>query len=162
MCASRKCCWKMECNINNGLHVSVVACVHQLGDICINQYQPVSANGYVLWSGVNGKQQHPRPACLSLGVFKTTRRHKRLPTIGNFSQGQCALGKRHQPITIDIFQMILVVDFRISHGMCTLLRRHRVWIGYRIRGPCTSLSIRRSWPSRITLGLHTMASRCWM
>ena len=76
-------------------------------------------------------------ARLSRGLCTLATCHQRLQMSGTFSQGLCASDKRHHPMASAISQMILVVDFCIGRGLCTLLSQRPSLIGRINRGLCT-------------------------
>ena len=104
LCSSCKRRKKMECNISKGLHVLLMACVHQKGDICISQCKAPSAKAYALHGSDVGQQNttldkacmhHPWCVCIGLATLMSANDMHHQPRLVRFGQATLANARQH-------------------------------------------------------------------
>lgn len=129
----------MKYNISEGLHTSIVVCVHRLGTICIIQHQTVLANPCRLQACdvVQWKAASTNSSTHQAWNVRTDRKHHHRPTTNNIIQGQCSSGKRLHPMTTHINKATLVMDCCIFLELFISFSRQQVWTNRNSHGLCT-------------------------
>lgn len=85
------------------------------------------------------------------GLCTSSRLHWFRPTTQTNIGGISISCRLHQPTASGILLKTLIVDFHISRGWCTYLRRRTAWIGRIDHDLCTSLSSNQSCISHVTV-----------